>query len=119
MDTFLLSLTVLSAGGLFALLAYRQFNFMKAVYIALSIGGSAIGLYAIKAPLYDGTIVVFSTTWLHLFTLSFSLDSLSAFFLIPIFAICPLAALYSFHYMNKPTQQGRVAINYFFFRPPS
>ena len=114
MDTFLLSLTVLSAGGLFALLAYRQFNFMKAVYIALSIGGSAIGLYAIKAPLYDGTIVVFSTTWLHLFTLSFSLDSLSAFFLIPIFAICPLAALYSFHYMNKPTQQGRVAINYFF-----
>ena len=114
MDIFLLSLTVISAGGLFALLAYRQFNFMKAVYIALSIGGSIIGLYAIKAPLYDGTIVVFSTTWLHLFTLSFSLDSLSAFFLIPIFAICPLAALYSFHYMNKPAQQGRVAINYFF-----
>lgn len=114
MDIFLLSLTVLSAGGLFALLAYRQFNLMKAVYIALSIGGSVIGLYAIKAPLYDGTIVVFSTTWLHLFTLSFSLDSLSAFFLIPIFAICPLAALYSFHYMNQPAQQGRVAINYFF-----
>lgn len=114
MDTFLLSLTILLAGGLFALLAHQQFNLMKAGYIALSIAGSVLGLYALKAPLYDGSVVVFSTTWLHLFTLSFSLDSLSAFFLIPIFAICPLTALYSFHYMDQPSQQGRIAINYFF-----
>ncbi len=104
MDTFLLSLTVLLAGGFFALLAYRQFNLMKAGYIALSIAGSLTGLYAIRVPLQEGTILTFSTTWLHLFSLSFSLDSLSAFFLIPIFAICPLAALYSFHYMDQATQ---------------
>jgi len=114
MDTFLLSLTVLAAGGLFALLAYRQFRLMKAVYIALTIIGSLMGLYAIRAPLQDGTLITFSTTWLHLFTLSFSLDSLSAFFLIPIFAVCPLTVLYSFHYMNKADQRGRVAVNYFF-----
>jgi len=114
MDTFLLSLTVLLAGGLLALLAYRQFKLMKAGYIALSIAGSLIGLYAIREPLQEGVIVTFSTTWLHLFTLSFSLDSLSAFFLIPIFAVCPLAVLYSFHYMDKAENQGRVAVNYFF-----
>ncbi len=114
MDTFLLSLTVLSAGGLFALLAYRQFRLMKAGYIALTVAGSFIGLYAIKAPLQDGTLVTFSTTWLHLFTLSFSLDSLSSFFLITIFTVCPLAVFYSFHYMDNAAQRGRVAVNYFF-----
>jgi hydrogenase-4 component B len=114
MDTFLLSLTVLLAGGLFALLTYRQFNLMKAGYIALTVVGSLIGLYAIRGPLQDGTLVTFSTTWLHIFTLSFSLDSLSAFFLIPIFAVCPLAVLYSFHYMDKVAQRGRIAVNYFF-----
>ena len=114
MDTFVLSLTVLLAGGLVALLTYRLFSLMKAGYIALTVAGSLIGLYAIRAPLQDGTIVTFSTTWLHLFTLSFSLDSLSAFFLIPIFAVCPLAVLYSFHYMDKAVQRGRIAVNYFF-----
>lgn len=114
MDTFLLALTVLLAGGLFALLAYRQFNLMKAGYIALTVVGSLIGLYAIATPLQEGTFVTFSTTWLHLFTLSFSLDSLSAFFLIPIFAVCPLAVIYSFHYMDKAAQRGRVAVNSFF-----
>jgi len=114
MDTFLLSLTVLLAGGVFALFAYRQFKFMKAVYITLSIAGSVIGLFAIREPLLDGATVTFSTTWLHLFTLSFSLDSLSAFFLIPIFAVCPLAVLYSFHYMDQADKKGRVAVNYFF-----
>ena len=114
MDTFLLSLSVLLAGGLLALLTYRQFKLMKVGYIALSIAGSLIGLYAIREPLQEGAIVTFSTTWLHLFTLSFSLDSLSAFFLIPIFAVCPLAVLYSFHYMDKADKRGRVAVNYFF-----
>ncbi len=114
MDTFVFSLTVLLAGGLFALLAFRQFSLMKAGYIALTVSGSLIGLYAIKVPLVDGTLVTFSITWLHLFTLSFRLDSLSAFFLIPIFAVCPLAVFYSFHYMDNAAQRGRVAVNYFF-----
>jgi hydrogenase-4 component B len=114
MDTFLLSLTVLLAGGLFALLTFRQFKLMKAGYVVLTVVGCFIGLYAIWEPLQGGTPVIFSITWLHLFTLSFSLDSLSAFFLIPIFAVTPLAVLYSFHYMDKAVQRGRVAANYFF-----
>lgn len=114
MDTFLLSLTVLLSGGLFALLTHRLFSAMKAGYIAITVAGSLIGLYAIKAPLQDGTLVSFSTTWLHVFTLSFSLDSLSAFFLIPVFSVCPLAVLYSFHYMDKAVERGRIAVNYFF-----
>lgn len=114
MDTFLLSLTVLFAGGIFALLTHRQFSLMKAGFIAFTVAGSLIGLSTIWEPLHGATLVTFSNTWLHLFTLSFSLDPLSAFFLIPIFAVCPLAVLYSFHYMDNGEQRGRIAVNYFF-----
>lgn len=114
MNIFLLSLTVLLAGGLFSLLTHRLFRLMKIGYIAITIAGCLIGLYSILAPLQTATLISFSTTWLHQFTLSFTLDSLSAFFLIPIFTVCPLAALYSFHYMDNPEQRGRVAVNYFF-----
>ncbi|MGW8192855.1 MAG: proton-conducting transporter transmembrane domain-containing protein [Desulforhopalus sp.] len=114
MDTFLLSLTVLFAGGLFPFLTYRQFTLMKAGYIAITAAGCLVGLLAIRQPLLGETTIAFSIPWLHLFQLSFCLDSLSAFFLIPVFAICPLAALYSFHYMDDAGNSGKLAVNYFF-----
>ena len=114
MDIFLLSLSVVCAGGLFALSTYRLFRLMKAGYIALTLAGCLIGLYAVATTLQSDEVVTFSGSWLHLFTLSFSLDALSAFFLIPIFAVCPLAALYNFHYMDKAADSGRVAVNFFF-----
>jgi hydrogenase-4 component B len=114
MDTFLLSLTVLLAGGLFALLTCKLFSLMKAGYITITAVGCMIGLYAITGPLQGGEIATYSISWLHIFTLSFSIDPLSAFFLIPIFTVCPLAVLYSFHYMNKADQRLRVGVNFFF-----
>lgn len=114
MDTFLLSLTVILAGGLYAILTCQFFNLMKAGYIAFTVTGCLIGLYSIWQPLQGGPLITFSINWLHLFVLSFTLDSLSAFFLIPVFAICPLAVLYSCHYMDKKDQGGRLAVNYFF-----
>lgn len=114
MNTFLLSLTVLLAGGLFALITYRLFNLMKGGYIAITLAACLLGLSAIWEPLQGGPLVTFSINWLHLFELSFTLDALSAFFLIPVFAICPLAVLYSFHYMDNKSQGGRLAVNFFF-----
>lgn len=115
MNFFLLSLIVLFAGGIFSLLTFRQFSLMKTGYITITVAGCLIGLYSITAPLQDAVVVSFSQPWLHIFTLSFTLDSLSAFFLIPIFAVCPLAVLYSYNYMNKAEQKGRLAVNYFSF----
>lgn len=114
MDIFLLSLTVLLAGGLIALLLCRLFILMKAGYIAVTVLGCALGLYAITPVLQGDAPLSYSVGWLHLFTLSFRLDSLSAFFLIPIFAVCPLAVIYGFHYMDKKAQRARVGVNSFF-----
>lgn len=114
MNFFLLSLTVLLAGGIFSLLTYRQFSLMKAGYITITTAGCLIGLYSIVAPLQGAVVVSFSQPWLHLFNLSFTIDSLSAIFLIPIFAVCPLAVIYSYHYMSKAEQGARVGVNFFF-----
>jgi len=114
MDTFLLSLTVLLAGGVFALLTCRLFNLMKAGYTAITAAGCIIGLYAVIGPLQGAEITTFAIPWLHIFTLSFAVDPLSAFFLIPIFTVCPLAVLYSFHYLDNAAQKKRVGVNLFF-----
>jgi len=114
MDTFFLSLAMLCAAGVLALVGNRLFILMKLCYIALSLAGCGMGIYAI-APLWSGGGTLTSTTtWLHLFTLSFSIDPLSAFFLVPIFTICPLAVLYSFHYFDRTEEHWRVGVNYFF-----
>ncbi len=115
METLLLSLVVLSAGGIFSLLSCRHFTFMKAGYIGISVIGCIIGFLALLGPLHETTTSVCSRLWLGLFTLSFSLDSLAAFFLIPVFVICPLAALYSFHYLDKKHHRIRVGCSNFFF----
>ena len=113
METFFIALGILLVGGVFPLFTHRLFNSMKAGYICITVIGCLIGLYAL--PLGNPGVSAVSWNWLHVFTLSFSLDSLSAFFLIPIFFICPLTAIYSFHYMDKSSQSGRTAVNNFFF----
>jgi hydrogenase-4 component B len=51
---------------------------------------------------------------MEVFTLSFSFDSLSFFFLLPILLICPLAGLYSFCYFERAENSFRTAISYLF-----
>jgi hydrogenase-4 component B len=114
MDTFLLALGVLLAGGFFAILTCRWFSLMKLGYVGISVAGCFLGIYSIATSLQEPDLAAFSATWLHFFTVSFSLDAISTFFLLPIFTICPLAVVYSFQYMNKAEESGRVAINYAF-----
>ena len=114
MDTYLLALAVVLAGGFFPLLTYRWFTLMKIGYVILTVAGCVLGLYAIAISFQRPDSASFSLQWLNLFSISFSLDAISAFFLVPIFTICPLAVVYSFHYMDKADQCGRVAVNYVF-----
>ncbi len=115
MHTFLFTLAVLTTGGLFSLLCCRQFNFLKTGYISITSIGCLAGLFTSIKHLQGTPPVTFSFAWQQLFTLSFTLDSLSAFFLVPIFAVCPLAALYSHGYMEKKEDAARVAASYFFY----
>jgi hydrogenase-4 component B len=115
METFFTALWALLIGGILPIFTHRFFNAMKVGYIAITTLGCIVGLVAVVPTLMHPGITAISWPWLHIFSLSFSLDSLSAFFLLPIFFICPLTAIYTFHYMNKRHQSRRTAVNFFFF----
>ena len=115
MDTLFVSIAVIIAGGVAGLLFYRQFTLMKLVAIAATSAGCGIGLYFTLPNLLNGATYSASYNWLHICNLAFNLDSVSLFFLIPIFVISPLALVYSFHYLENPDKKFRTGVNYFFF----
>lgn len=98
------------------LLLHRSFRLMKVVSIATLSAGCLVGLvFALRHLNGDSTGGAISWPLLSVFSLSFKVDALSAFFLLPIFLICPLAAIYSYHNLDKPEHSLRVATNYFFY----
>ncbi|MBW2514560.1 MAG: hydrogenase, partial [Deltaproteobacteria bacterium] len=115
MNSFFLSIVLIGAGGLIALAVWRKFLLMKTVAV-FTIGiGCAIGLFdALVKLLHPGPYAV-SFEYLKRFSLSFQIDGLSAFFLVAIYAVSLLAAIYSFHYLNKPEKSLRSAADYLFF----
>ena len=115
MDLFFLSILVIVSGGMLPLLLFRQFTLMKSIG-ALGIGiGCLIGMVDAISKLVSERTVTTSFGYLNTLALAFQIDGLSAFFLVAIFGICLLAAIYSFHYMSHPDIALRTATNYFFF----
>lgn len=113
MNTFLLSLAILVAGGTIPLLTHRHLMLTKWIYLGTTLCGCIAGLFALL-PAAGGTGGMgWSWSWLHVFTLSFSFDSLSVFFLLPIFLICPLAVVYSFGYFDRVDNALRTALSFF------
>ncbi len=115
MNLFFLSILIIAAGGILSLLSFRQFTLMKILgVLGISIGSCLGMLDALSRLTHDGTASA-SFDYLNTLSLAFQIDGLSAFFLLAIFAVCLLAAIYSFHYMNHPEKALRTATNYFFF----
>ena len=115
MSSLFISFAILLTGSLMALLFHQNLKLMKSLAIATTCSACLIGLLSIATLSLGQEIPAFSWLWLRTLTLSFSLDSLSLFFLIPIFLICPCTSLYSFHYLHEPQQKARVALSNLFF----
>ncbi|MBW1891787.1 MAG: hydrogenase [Deltaproteobacteria bacterium] len=115
MNSFILSIALICCGGLAALAVWRQFIFMKIVAVSAISVGCTIGLIdALTKLLHPGTYTL-SLNYLRSFSLSFQIDGLSAFFLVAIYAVSLLAAIYSFHYLNNREKALRSAVSYLFF----
>jgi len=116
MNTFLIALLLIGAGGLQALATCRFYSLMKTIAVATIIGGCSIGLYDAVIRIFQQVDpIVCDYEWLHIFSFSLHIDAVSAFFLVPIFAISAIAALYSFQYMHDKDRSAATASNYFFY----
>jgi len=116
MNTFFLALMLIGAGGLQTLVTFRLFLLMKIVAVLAIIGGCGFGTYdAAMRLLQHADPVLFSWDWLQIFTFSLRIDAVSAFFLVPVFAIPAVAALYSLQYLHDEKRAAGTAANYFFY----
>ena len=115
MNLFFLSLAIIFCGGLLSLVFWRQFALMKTIAVIGIASGCLLGLIDAGTKLFHSAPHAASFAYLKTFSLSFQIDALSAFFLIAIYAVCLLAALYSYHYMDDSQKAFRTAGNYFFF----
>ncbi len=115
MSHFFFAVALIVYGGLVPLFFWRHFVYMKAAGVLLIGLGCLIGLVDAGFKLFDPQLTSASFSYLNTLSLSFKIDALSAFFLIAIFAVSFLAALYSFHYMEDAAKSLRTAVHYLFF----
>jgi hydrogenase-4 component B len=115
MYLFFLPLAIIFCGGFLPLIFWRHFTLMKIIGILAISGGCLLGLVDAGTKLFRPGPYTVSFEYLNTFSLSFKIDALSAFFLVAIYAVCLLAAIYSYHYMDNPKKAFRTAGNYFFF----
>jgi hydrogenase-4 component B len=110
MNTLLISLIVIGIGGLLPLPFHKHRALAKGLYLAVTLAGCVLALSALSVPNQDLTALAWSWMWLHTLQLSFACDSLSRFFLLPIFIIFPLAVVYSAAYFSSPGRSLRTVV---------
>ena len=115
MDLFFVALALVLAGGILPLLLSRQHVLSRIAGVVGIAAGSALGCAIAVTSVLEEVSVTASYTYLQVFQLSFRIDTLSAFFLMAIFAVSAVAALYSFHYMEDEKRAGRTAAHYLLF----
>ena len=115
MDLFFMANLIIAAGGIFALLTWKQFNLMKIISVAVVASGCGIGCFDALSKLMKPGGFTAAVDFLNTASITFRIDNLSAFFLVAIYAISMLAVIYSFHYLDKPEKSLHVAVNNFFF----
>ena len=116
MNTFYFALLLIGLGGTQALITCRMFSLMKLVSVLAIIVGCGLGAYdAAMRLLQHAEPVLFSWNWLQITSFSLKLDAVSAFFLVPVFVVPAIAALYSFQYLHDEKRAPEIAVNYFFY----
>ncbi|WP_432821942.1 proton-conducting transporter transmembrane domain-containing protein [Trichloromonas sp.] len=116
MKPLLLALGILLTGGLGALLAGRRAKLATTIGSGSAILACLLGLAAAGPALGSGTSEHLSLFWQvpgGSFTLH--IDRLSAFFLVPIFTLSLLCALYGNEYLKSTAATRRQGPPWFFF----
>ena len=113
---FLSSLAILLLGGLSALLTGRSPRLSNAVGVGTAVTGCALGLVFAVYALLSGGYPSLTLRWDVPFgSFSLGVDQLSAFFLVPVFLLPGLAAIYGGEYMRPWLGRKPLGPHWFFY----
>ena len=115
MNQFFASILIIILGGIVSLVLVRHAKLMRIITVFLLSIGCFWGFITAVTTLFQSGRDAVSFAYLNIFSLTFQMDGLSSFFLVTIYAVSFLAAIYSFHYMEDSEKPLRTAVHYFFF----
>ncbi|MDO5675246.1 MAG: proton-conducting transporter membrane subunit [bacterium] len=114
MNVLLFGLFVILLGGVLPQAFVRRPGAALRLHTLLLAAGSLCGLVGLFQAWQSGVTQALSIPWLG-FSLLLSLDSLAGFFLLPVFLIAPLTALYGYQYLDTTQHSLRPVAGCFFF----
>ena len=114
MNFLLFGLFSILLSGIFPLFLVRRMHLAKGLHSTLLAFGCVLGLLGLYAAAQPDATAALSVSWLT-FTLNLSVDSLATLFLLPLFIVSPLLALYSSHYLDTSRHAVRTAASSCFF----
>lgn len=111
MEPFLVSLALLLGSALVASLLARAERVMSAVAAAGAVAGCVVGLVLAVRVLLGAELAPLALPWdVPYGTLALALDPLSALFLLPLFVVGALAAVYGRDYLTAFRGRKRLAV---------
>ncbi len=116
MSLLILSMIILAASGLLSLCLGRNPGRANAAGAGGAILGCLLGLVPAARVVASGKAELFSRPWdVPYGSFTLRLDALSAFFLIPVFFLCAVAALYGWGYLKAWYHRKNLGASWFFF----
>lgn len=112
MFPLLLSIFFLFIGALGSLCCYQTPRLARLIGCLTLFIGSLIGFFAAIQILYSGKVLTLDLPWtLPMGSLSLMVDRLSAFFMLPLFFLSSLSAIYAYGYTEEEKDQKKEAFS--------
>jgi len=116
MSFLITSLAIIVAGGLLSLIFYKSHRFSTAFGAGAAVLGCIIGIVPAVQIIYYGNTETLRLAWdIPLGSFFLKLDPLAAFFLLPIFVLSALVAVYGKEYLRAYREKKLLGISWFFF----
>ncbi|MBI4665592.1 MAG: hypothetical protein HY751_04185 [Nitrospinae bacterium] len=115
MDIYFLSIAVITGSGFISLIATRNGKAATVIGASGAVAGCLLGLYSAINALLGGGFSYKGYWWAPFGSLALNVDSLSAFFMLPLFTVCGVAAVYGAGYLWHDAGKRRLGPPWFFF----
>lgn len=116
MFLLIISLAIIIAGGLLSLIFCKQSRAAIFFGAGFATVGCVIGIIPAFSTIYYGNSEVLRLVWnIPLGSFFLKLDPLAAFFLLPIFVLSALVAIYGKEYMKTYREKKLPGLSWFFF----